>query len=163
MIPTGLLDSAILIRATKMKKLSPTPPTPPAPFGELRRAWGQPSKMATSVLCNFFSSFTRRINGNTLFKSILTKNISSQRFLASLPLRHFSDGTHGKDTERGVQPRGMDGEKNGNEKSEGQTEDDPYAPFPDDINPVTGERGGPKGPEPTRYGDWERKGRCIDF
>ena len=25
------------------------------------------------------------------------------------------------------------------------------------------EHGGPKGPEPTRYGDWERKGRCIDF
>jgi hypothetical protein len=25
------------------------------------------------------------------------------------------------------------------------------------------ERGGPKGPEPTRYGDWEKKGRCIDF
>ena len=25
------------------------------------------------------------------------------------------------------------------------------------------ERGGPSGPEPTRYGDWERKGRCIDF
>ena len=22
---------------------------------------------------------------------------------------------------------------------------------------------GPKGPEPTRYGDWERGGRCIDF
>ena len=25
------------------------------------------------------------------------------------------------------------------------------------------EIGGPKGPEPTRYGDWERRGRCIDF
>jgi len=25
------------------------------------------------------------------------------------------------------------------------------------------ESGGPKGPEPTRYGDWERNGRCIDF
>jgi hypothetical protein len=25
------------------------------------------------------------------------------------------------------------------------------------------EIGGPQGPEPTRYGDWERKGRCIDF
>ncbi len=25
------------------------------------------------------------------------------------------------------------------------------------------ETGGPPGPEPTRYGDWERKGRCIDF
>lgn len=25
------------------------------------------------------------------------------------------------------------------------------------------EIGGPSGPEPTRYGDWERRGRCIDF
>ncbi len=30
---------------------------------------------------------------------------------------------------------------------------------------VSGDReiGGPEGPEPTRYGDWEKKGRCIDF
>lgn len=25
------------------------------------------------------------------------------------------------------------------------------------------EIGGPQGPEPTRYGDWERKGICVDF
>lgn len=25
------------------------------------------------------------------------------------------------------------------------------------------EIGGPKGLEPTRYGDWEKGGRCIDF
>ncbi|MBT4880582.1 MAG: DUF1674 domain-containing protein [Alphaproteobacteria bacterium] len=25
------------------------------------------------------------------------------------------------------------------------------------------EYGGPKGLEPTRYGDWERNGRCSDF
>lgn len=25
------------------------------------------------------------------------------------------------------------------------------------------EVGGYQGPEPTRYGDWEKKGRCIDF
>lgn len=25
------------------------------------------------------------------------------------------------------------------------------------------EYGGPAGLEPTRYGDWERKGRCVDF
>ena len=31
------------------------------------------------------------------------------------------------------------------------------------VNPVTGEIGGPRGPEPVRYGDWESKGRCIDF
>ncbi|OYQ35035.1 DUF1674 domain-containing protein [Niveispirillum lacus] len=32
--------------------------------------------------------------------------------------------------------------------------------------PVTqppGEIGGPAGPEPTRFGDWEFKGRCSDF
>ena len=27
----------------------------------------------------------------------------------------------------------------------------------------TGEIGGPRGPEPTRYGDWERKGIAVDF
>jgi hypothetical protein len=25
------------------------------------------------------------------------------------------------------------------------------------------EIGGQKGPEPTRYGDWEKNGRCTDF
>lgn len=25
------------------------------------------------------------------------------------------------------------------------------------------EIGGPKGPEPTRFGDWESNGRCVDF
>jgi hypothetical protein len=25
------------------------------------------------------------------------------------------------------------------------------------------EHGGPAGPEPTRYGDWERKGVAVDF
>jgi hypothetical protein len=31
--------------------------------------------------------------------------------------------------------------------------------------PASSEReiGGPKGPEPTRYGDWEINGRCSDF
>lgn len=29
--------------------------------------------------------------------------------------------------------------------------------------PLPREIGGPEGPEPTRYGDWEKKGRCIDF
>lgn len=34
------------------------------------------------------------------------------------------------------------------------TEDAPDKPL---------EIGGPRGLEPTRYGDWERKGRCVDF
>jgi hypothetical protein len=36
----------------------------------------------------------------------------------------------------------------------------PPAQFPPE-RPV--ELGGPIGPEPTRFGDWERNGRCIDF
>jgi len=61
-------------------------------------------------------------------------------------------------------------------------EKEPLKPFPGGVNPSTGkvsfqlqlisklqifqfsgEVGGPKGPEPTRYGDWERKGRVTDF
>lgn len=37
-----------------------------------------------------------------------------------------------------------------------ETKPAPQPPRPKEV-------GGPKGPEPTRYGDWERNGRCIDF
>lgn len=52
----------------------------------------------------------------------------------------------------GEQPPMHSGQKN-----------DPLPPWPNDTNPHTGEVGGPRGPEPTRYGDWERKGRVSDF
>jgi len=29
--------------------------------------------------------------------------------------------------------------------------------------PAAVEHGGREGPEPTRFGDWEKNGRCIDF
>nr|WP_245870452.1 succinate dehydrogenase assembly factor 4 [Pseudoroseomonas rhizosphaerae] len=31
------------------------------------------------------------------------------------------------------------------------------------ATPMPKEIGGPAGPEPTRFGDWERKGRVSDF
>ena len=31
------------------------------------------------------------------------------------------------------------------------------------ASPRPREIGGREGPEPTRYGDWEKDGRCIDF
>ena len=34
---------------------------------------------------------------------------------------------------------------------------------PETQPPRPKEIGGPKGPEPTRYGDWERNGRVSDF
>ena len=49
------------------------------------------------------------------------------------------------------------------EKRHPYQEKEPLARHPDGVNPVTGERNGPAGPEPTRYGDWERKGRVTDF
>jgi hypothetical protein len=39
--------------------------------------------------------------------------------------------------------------------------DDGKKPAP--VVPTGAEIGGRKGPEPTRYGDWEKNGRCIDF
>jgi hypothetical protein len=46
----------------------------------------------------------------------------------------------------------------------------PVAPIPASKSPdpkndqgKRDEIGGPAGPEPTRYGDWERNGRCSDF
>ena len=41
--------------------------------------------------------------------------------------------------------------------------DDARPGGPGDDNDVPAEYGGPRGKEPTRYGDWERNGRCIDF
>ncbi|MDX2143808.1 MAG: DUF1674 domain-containing protein [Rhodospirillaceae bacterium] len=40
------------------------------------------------------------------------------------------------------------------------TTDSVPQPIPETPVPETG---GPKGPEPTRFGDWEKKGRCSDF
>jgi hypothetical protein len=40
---------------------------------------------------------------------------------------------------------------------------DPKPARPVTPKPMPKEIGGVKGPEPTRYGDWEHKGRCTDF
>lgn len=51
----------------------------------------------------------------------------------------------------------IEDEKNHDSKDEENDSDD------ESVNKVTGEIGGPRGPEPTRYGDWEKNGRCYDF
>ena len=42
-------------------------------------------------------------------------------------------------------------------------EDVGTAPVEVPVSLTAREIGGPKGPEPTRYGDWEHRGRCTDF
>jgi hypothetical protein len=41
--------------------------------------------------------------------------------------------------------------------------DEPPEADKPDSSGAPREVGGRKGPEPTRYGDWEHRGRCIDF
>ena len=56
-----------------------------------------------------------------------------------------------------ARPRAAEGEDAGNGTSgavEGEPADEAARPR---------EIGGQAGPEPTRYGDWEKKGRCTDF
>jgi hypothetical protein len=40
---------------------------------------------------------------------------------------------------------------------------EPAAPDKPAPKPMPKEIGGPPGPEPTRYGDWQFKGRVTDF
>lgn len=42
------------------------------------------------------------------------------------------------------------------DKEKQELEQEPEPELPKEI-------GGRKGPDPTRYGDWEKAGRCIDF
>ena len=41
-------------------------------------------------------------------------------------------------------------------EAQARRREEPAAKLPPEL-------GGPKGPEPTRYGDWERKGIASDF
>jgi len=51
------------------------------------------------------------------------------------------------------------------EQAHDQDEPQPVAPGQTVEAPAGQPReiGGPKGPEPTRYGDWQYNGRCTDF
>ena len=48
------------------------------------------------------------------------------------------------------------------ETDAGQADDDNAAAGQKSVKPKK-EIGGRDGPDPTRYGDWEKAGRCIDF
>jgi hypothetical protein len=54
----------------------------------------------------------------------------------------------------------------GTRKLQDAVVEEPPRPMPKagrPVQPAVPEIGGPKGPEPTRYGDWEKGGRCTDF
>ncbi|CAJ2643343.1 unnamed protein product [Trifolium pratense] len=90
----------------------------------------------------------------------LTRSVSNSltRFLFSSSIQHHNDNTV-KDQTQTPKPQSLHDDYNKQSQTEQQQEDDDDS----DVNKETGEVGGPKGPEPTRYGDWERNGRCSDF
>ena len=45
----------------------------------------------------------------------------------------------------------------------GAAEPRPAEPRPADTDAGSGVEHPPRHPDPTRYGDWEKGGRCIDF
>jgi homeobox protein ESX1 len=60
-----------------------------------------------------------------------------------------------------IDPAGAAGARPEDPKSGRAGPNSAKPPGPDGCRPK--EIGGPSGPEPTRYGDWERKGICVDF
>jgi hypothetical protein len=112
-------------------------------------------------------------------KLFATRAIQSKTCLAALPLmrRRLSSSKGTPPFERvGPIPLGNAKEEQEMQRlikqkeKEDMLSNEPVTPadgklesFPDNKNPETGEIDGPKGPEPTRYGDWERKGRVYDF
>jgi hypothetical protein len=55
---------------------------------------------------------------------------------------------------------------NSEESAQGEQPGAVLGPVPEPLRtltPAPREIGGREGPEPTRFGDWELRGRCIDF
>jgi hypothetical protein len=57
---------------------------------------------------------------------------------------------------------GKAGQRPGHVKAPAHLSPSPPVPEPGAAAQAE-EHGGPKGEEPTRYGDWEKKGICWDF
>ena len=75
---------------------------------------------------------------------------SGGREVGETPLAKDLENSSGKGSGKGVdQGKEIEGESTGDTVP--------------DASGRPAETGGPSGPDPTRYGDWERKGRCIDF
>lgn len=100
----------------------------------------------------------------TLFRTgsdHLTRSVSNSvtrlLFSSSSSTHHHNE----KEQTQTPKPESLHDDDKQSQKEEEEEEEDNDDDI--DMNKETGEVGGPKGPEPTRYGDWERNGRCSDF
>lgn len=113
--------------------------------------------MARNNLGRLFASISPKVPVPfPLSESSICSNTVSRLISSSTqqPQQH-QEKTPNKEQEETLKTKS----ENHHEQDQGEDggEDDDF------VNEQTGEVGGPRGPEPTRYGDWERKGRCYDF
>ncbi|XP_028797651.1 succinate dehydrogenase assembly factor 4, mitochondrial [Neltuma alba] len=105
-----------------------------------------------------FSAANHALNCTNAQPLACSASASVTRFICSTT-RHFQSQQDNsvKEQTKALQENRTTDNTQGQEEQDSGDDDDVH------VNEETGEVGGPKGPEPTRYGDWERNGRCYDF
>ncbi|GAV66212.1 DUF1674 domain-containing protein [Cephalotus follicularis] len=117
--------------------------------------------MARNNLGRLFSAISHLSTRNLVFPCArsgpltLSSSDSVSRFVSSTT-QHQQESSKYQPKEESIKGNNQN-ENNQKDQEDEESEDD------DIVNKKTGEVGGPRGPEPTRYGDWERNGRCSDF
>ncbi|XP_010463982.1 PREDICTED: succinate dehydrogenase assembly factor 4, mitochondrial-like [Camelina sativa] len=97
---------------------------------------------------------------NKIVRLIAPSGSVSSRFMEPVS-RFFSSGTPPPPPQAQSQTPNQDNVKPDQNLQEKEEEEEEGGE--EFMNKDTGEIGGPRGPEPTRYGDWEQRGRCSDF
>lgn len=101
------------------------------------------------------------MTGRELRKTQARDMTEKQPQQANADSAEVSSGPETGNAETGNAEKGNDDGTQTASPASGQPHKDSDVSIKAEDAPV--ERGGPRGPEPTRFGDWEQKGRCSDF
>jgi len=107
-----------------------------------------------------FPALSKLSQGGQILSPTYRLSAAAVRCLSDKPTGAPPSGSGGSRPQNSTEASEPGAETGGQKKAD---DDAAAAEVEDHINAVTGEIGGPRGPEPTRYGDWERKGRVSDF
>ena len=124
------------------------------------RGWPKKERLPTFPLIFFFNHSLIQNNNMAARTRTLALALRAARTMPAVTPRR---GMHcslrlNADNSGGNSQEAKEADKQGPQQPQ------PRKPSPNEVQEqITGEQGGPKGPEPTRYGDWERKGRVSDF
>uniref|UniRef100_A0A2P2MY37 Succinate dehydrogenase assembly factor 4, mitochondrial n=1 Tax=Rhizophora mucronata TaxID=61149 RepID=A0A2P2MY37_RHIMU len=121
--------------------------------------------MARSSLSRLFTSISSLSIPKSAGSESATWRCASIRVVSWSTTQHQEESRSLKrQQEEETTKYNREAEKNEHGQRDDDDDDDDDGDEGDDhVNKETGEIGGPRGPEPTRYGDWERNGRCYDF